>query len=205
MENLKTNWKLSEKSKNPRSQQEIGCEEIENILKTAGFILFFSKKVALSPAIIQNFAGRRGNKSVQPPKNGWTSLQKATWKLVGEIADFRRYNKEKRLWHLFHHSLMEVTTRFELVNEGFADLCLTTMIVVSPSFSELLRVSRMYLLHSTSTRLPTGISPPLGDIIIAHTPLSLQHSRILGRALFLGCSHFSFLYLSKPTILPTIL
>ena len=100
---------------------------------------------------------------------------------------------------------MEVTTRFELVNEGFADLCLTTMIVVSPSFSELLRVSRMYLLHSTSTRLPTGISPPLGDIIIAHTPLSLQHSRILGRALFLGCNHFSFLYLSKPTILPTIL
>ena len=62
MENLKTNWKLSEKSKNPRNQREIGCEEIENILKTAGFILFFSKKVALSPAIIQNFAGRRGNK-----------------------------------------------------------------------------------------------------------------------------------------------
>ena len=106
MENLKTNWKLPGKTKNPRSQQEIGCEEIENTLKTAGFILFFSKKVALSPAIIQNFAGRRGNKSVQPPKNGWTSLQKATWKLVGEIADFRRYNKEKRLWHLFHHSLM---------------------------------------------------------------------------------------------------
>ena len=93
---------------------------------------------------------------------------------------------------------MEVTTRFELVNEGFADLCLTTMIVVSPSFSELLRVSRMHLLHSTSTRLPTGISPPLGDIIIAHTPLSLQHSRILGRALFLGCSHF-FLSIFKQT------
>ena len=100
-------------------------------------------------------------------------------------------NEQFILRRSFH---MEVTTRFELVNEGFADLCLTTMIVVSPSFSELLRVSRMHLLHSTSTRLPTGISPPLGDIIIAHTPLSLQHSRILGRALFLGCSHFSFLY-----------
>lgn len=111
-------------------------------------------------------------------------------------------NKQFTLRGVFH---MEVTTRFELVNEGFADLCLTTMIVVSPLFSELLRVSRMYLLHSTSTRLPTGISPPLGDIIIAHTPLSLQHSRILGRALLLGCSHFSFLHLSKPTILPTIL
>ena len=113
MENLKTNWKLPEKAKNPRSQQEIGCEEIENILKTAGFILFFLKKIAPSPAIIQNFAGRRGNKSVQPPKNGWTSLQKATWKPVGEITDFRRYNKEKRLWHLFHHSLMVRMKGFE--------------------------------------------------------------------------------------------
>lgn len=45
MENLKTNWELLKKTKNPRSQQEIGCEEIENILKTAGFILFFSKKL----------------------------------------------------------------------------------------------------------------------------------------------------------------
>ena len=33
-------------------------QEIENILKTAGFILFFLKKIALSPAAIQNFAGR---------------------------------------------------------------------------------------------------------------------------------------------------
>ena len=35
-----------------------GYGEIENILKTAGFILFFLKKIALSPAAIQNFAGR---------------------------------------------------------------------------------------------------------------------------------------------------
>ena len=35
MENLKTNGKLPEKAKNPRSQREIGCREIENILKTA--------------------------------------------------------------------------------------------------------------------------------------------------------------------------
>ena len=37
--------KTAEKAKNPRSQQEIGCREIENILKTAGLILFFSKKL----------------------------------------------------------------------------------------------------------------------------------------------------------------
>ena len=79
MEKLETNMKnCRKKRKIPDSQQEIGCGEIENILKTAGFITAFLKKITLSPAIIQNFAGRRGNKSVQLPKNGWTSLQKAT-------------------------------------------------------------------------------------------------------------------------------
>ena len=56
MENLKTNWKLPGKTKNPRSQQEIGCEEIENILKTAGFILFFLKEIAPSPVKFQKSA-----------------------------------------------------------------------------------------------------------------------------------------------------
>ena len=74
MENLKTNWKLSEKTKNPRSQQEIGCEEIENILKTAGFILFFLKKIAPSPAKFRKAAGKVGIKVGKPPQNGWTTL-----------------------------------------------------------------------------------------------------------------------------------
>ena len=67
MENLKTNWKLSEKSKNPRSQQEIGCGEIENILKIAGFILFFLKKIAHSPAKFQKAAEKVGIKVGKPP------------------------------------------------------------------------------------------------------------------------------------------
>ena len=48
MENSKRNWKLSEKAKNPRSQQEIGCEEIENILKTAEKSWNFPWKTAKS-------------------------------------------------------------------------------------------------------------------------------------------------------------
>ena len=44
MEISKRNWKLSEKAKNPRSQWEIGCGEIENLLKAAEIILFFLKK-----------------------------------------------------------------------------------------------------------------------------------------------------------------
>ena len=67
MENLKTNWKLPGKTKNPRSQQEIGCEEIENILKTAGFILFFLKKIAPSPAKFQKAAGKVGIKLGKTP------------------------------------------------------------------------------------------------------------------------------------------
>ena len=74
MENPKTNWKLPGKTKNPRSQQEIGCEEIENILKTAGFILFFLKKIAPSPAKFQKAEEKVGIKVSKPPKNGWTTL-----------------------------------------------------------------------------------------------------------------------------------
>ena len=74
MENLKTKWKLPEKEKNPRSQQEIGCEEIENILKTAGFILLFLKKIAHSPAKFRKAAEKVGIKVGKPPKNGWTTL-----------------------------------------------------------------------------------------------------------------------------------
>ena len=74
MENMKINWKLLQKAKNPRSQQEIGCEEIENILKTAEIILIFLKKL-LSP--LPQFRILREDeaiKNVQPPENGWTSL-----------------------------------------------------------------------------------------------------------------------------------
>ena len=66
MENLKTNWKLLQKTEKPRSQQEIGCEEIENILKTAGFILFFLKKIAPSPAKFRKAAGKVGIKLGKP-------------------------------------------------------------------------------------------------------------------------------------------
>ena len=56
------------------SKSKIGCEEIENILKTAGFILFFLKKIAPSPAKFQKSAEKVGTKVGKPPKNGWTTL-----------------------------------------------------------------------------------------------------------------------------------
>ena len=55
-------------------KQEIGYGEIENILKTAGFILFFLKKIAHSPAKFQKMAEKVGFRVGKPPKNGWTTL-----------------------------------------------------------------------------------------------------------------------------------
>ena len=55
-------------------KQEIGYGEIENILKTAGFILLFLKKIAPSPAKFRKTAGKVGIKLGKPPQNGWTTL-----------------------------------------------------------------------------------------------------------------------------------
>ena len=51
-----------------------GYGGIENILKTAGFILFFLKKIAHSPAKFQKMAKKVGFRVGKPPKNGWTTL-----------------------------------------------------------------------------------------------------------------------------------
>ena len=74
MENLKTNWELLKKTKNPRSQQEIGYGEIENILKTAGFILFLLKKIAPSPAKFRKAAEKVDIKAGKLFQIGWTTL-----------------------------------------------------------------------------------------------------------------------------------
>ena len=60
--------------KSKKSLQPTGCREIENILKTAGFILFFLKKIAHSPAKFQKMAEKVGFRVGKPPKNGWTTL-----------------------------------------------------------------------------------------------------------------------------------
>ena len=61
-----------QKTEKNRSQWEIGCEEIENILKTAGFILFFSKKL---PLLLPNSRKRQGK---------WASSWGNRPKMVGQ-------------------------------------------------------------------------------------------------------------------------
>ena len=49
-------------------KQEIGYGEIENILKTAGFILFFLKKIAPFPAKFQKSAEKWESRWANRPK-----------------------------------------------------------------------------------------------------------------------------------------
>ena len=105
--------------------RKLATGKLKTFWKQQDSFCFFSKKL---PPPLPNSRNRQksGNQGGQTAPKWLDNTVKPCPKLVGEITDFRRYNKEKRLGHLFHHSLMEVTTRFELVNEGFADLCLTT-------------------------------------------------------------------------------
>ena len=54
------------KTKKPRSQQEIGCGEIETFWKQQD-LFCFSKKIAPSPAKFQKAAGKVGIKLGKPP------------------------------------------------------------------------------------------------------------------------------------------
>ena len=104
MENSKRNWKLSEKAKNPRSQWEIGCEEIENILKTVGFILFFSKNRPL-PCRIPKSGRNSGHQGGKTARKWLDNTVKPCLKIGWRNRQFSAI-QQKRLWHLFYHSLM---------------------------------------------------------------------------------------------------
>ena len=60
--------KTAEKNEKSPQPTEIGCREIENILKTAGFILLFLKKIALSPAKFQKSAEKWASRWANSPK-----------------------------------------------------------------------------------------------------------------------------------------
>ena len=85
MENLKTNWELLKKTKNPRSQQEIGCREIENILKTAEKSWNFRWKTAKS--------GGRGGKTRPKAPN----KKPNSFKTVGHLYKTHLENRSSTL------------------------------------------------------------------------------------------------------------
>ena len=69
MENSKRNWKLSEKAKNPRSQWEIGCGEIETFWKQQDLFCFSQKNCPFSCQIPES--GRESGHQVGETALKW--------------------------------------------------------------------------------------------------------------------------------------
>ena len=113
METLKTNGKLPEKTKNSRSQQEIGCEEIENILKTAGFILFFLKKITPSPAKFQKSAEKWASRWANRPKMVGQHCKTVSKNKLAKSSIFDDTANKKACDIFFCHRLMELVAGLE--------------------------------------------------------------------------------------------
>ena len=124
MENSKRNWKLSKKTKNPRSQQKLAARKLKTFCKQQKLFCFFSKNRPL-PCRIPKSGRNSGHQGGKTARKWLDNTVKPCLKIGWRNRQFSAI-QQKRLWHLFHHSLMEVTGRFELPNEGFADPCLTT-------------------------------------------------------------------------------
>ena|GEM_PF-6562525 len=111
------------------SLQEIGCGEIESLLKAAEIILFFLKKSSPPCRIPKSGrkSGLQGGQTAQKRlDNTVKPCLKIGWRNIGWRNRQFSAIQQKKTVTFFHHSLMEVTGRFELPNEGFADPCLTT-------------------------------------------------------------------------------
>ena len=112
MENLKTNWKLSKKTKNPRSQQEIGCGEIETFWKQQDLFCFSQKNCPFSCQIPES--GRKSGHQVGETALKWLdNTVKPRSKIVWRNCQFSTIQQRKSLRHLFCHRLMVRPGGFE--------------------------------------------------------------------------------------------
>ena len=83
-----------------------GYGEIENILKTAGFILFFLKKIVPLPCQIPE-SGRKSGHQVGENALKWLdNTVKPRPKIGWRNRHFLTIQQIKNLWHLFCHRLM---------------------------------------------------------------------------------------------------
>lgn len=85
MENLKTNWKLSEKSKNPRSQQELAAGKLKTFWKQ-------QKKVEIFAEKLQNRAAGEGKLAPKRP-----TKKPNSFKTVGHLYKTHFENRSSTL------------------------------------------------------------------------------------------------------------
>ena len=94
-------------------KQEIGYGEIENILKTAGFILFFLKKIAPSPAKFQKSAEKWESRWANRPKMVGQHCKTASKNRLAKSPFFDGTAKKKACDIFFCHRLMVRMKGFE--------------------------------------------------------------------------------------------
>ena len=104
MENSKRNWKLSEKAKNPRSQWEIAAGKLKTFWKQQKLFCFFSKNRSL-PCRIPKSGRNSGHQGGKTARKWLDYTVKPCLKIGWRNRQFSAI-QQKRLWHLFYHSLM---------------------------------------------------------------------------------------------------
>lgn len=104
MENSKRNWKLSEKAKNPRSQWEIAAGKLKTFWKQQKLFCFFSKN-RLLPCRIPKSGRNSGHQGGKTARKWLDYTVKPCLKIGWRNRQFSAI-QQKRLWHLFYHSLM---------------------------------------------------------------------------------------------------
>ena len=104
MENSKRNWKLSEKAKNPRSQWEIAAGKLKTFWKQQKLFCFFSKN-RLLPCRIPKSGRNSGHQGGKTARKWLDNTVKPCLKIGWRNRQFSAI-QQKRLWHLFYHSLM---------------------------------------------------------------------------------------------------
>lgn len=118
MENSKRNWKLSEKAKNPRSQWEIAAGKLKTFWKQQKLFCFFSKN-RLLPCRIPKSGRNSGHQGGKTARKWLDYTVKPCLKIGWRNRQFSAI-QQKRLWHLFYHSLMsECYKRDTLLSRGY--------------------------------------------------------------------------------------
>ena len=112
MENMKINWKLLQKAKNPRSQQELAAGKLKTFWKQQKKVEIFAENCK---------TGRQGR--ANPPQitqqKSPTALKrldisiKCASKMTRQFCYFCTIQQRKSPWHLFCHGLMAERKGFE--------------------------------------------------------------------------------------------
>ena len=110
------------KRKNPGYRCGKPTAGIENFLKTTESFWDLSTNALIFSTMRAHRCGKTATKKPNRSVTVGQPCKIRPWKQDVEIAIFWRYNKEKRLWHLFCHSLLVAGTGLEPATSGLWEI-----------------------------------------------------------------------------------